>query len=52
MARSWYIVILIKSQKDPELIFSIHYWAKNMLEMFVIQHTSVWPNLILIVQSI
>ena len=23
-------------------------WAKNMLEMFVIQRTSIWPNLILI----
>ena len=36
-------VILIKSWKDLELV---------MLEMFVMQHTSIWPNFILIVTSI
>ena len=49
MARSRYVVILIKSQKGLELVSSLLHWAKNMLEMFVIQHTSIWPNFILIV---
>ena len=31
-----------------ELVSSLHHSAKNMLEMVVIQHTSIWPNFILI----
>ena len=38
MARSRYIVILIKS--GLELVSGLQDWAKNMLEMFDIQHTS------------
>ena len=49
MARSCYIIILIKSWKGLELASSLQHWVKNLLEMFVIQHTSVWPNFILIV---
>ena len=49
MARSCCIVILIKSQKSPELVSSFQDSAKNMLEMFVTQHISIWPNFILIV---
>ena len=35
-----------------ELVSSLQYRARNMLEMFVIQHTSIWPNFILIVLRI
>ena len=49
IARSRYIIILIKSLKGLELVSSLHHWAKNMLEMFVILHTRTWPNSILIV---
>ena len=37
-----------------ELASSLQYWAKNILEMFVIviQRTSIWPNFILIVHRI
>ena len=41
MTRSRYIVVLIKSEKGLELVFSLKHWAKNMLEMFAIQHTSI-----------
>ena len=41
MARSRYTVILIKSLKGLELVFSLHYGAKNMLEMIVMEHTSI-----------
>ena len=41
MARSCYIVILIKSKKSLELVSSPQRSAKNMLEMFVIYHTSI-----------
>ena len=35
--------------KGPGTIVSSHqHWSRNMFEMFVIQHTSVWPNFILI----
>ena len=34
---------------DLELVSSLQHWAKNMLEMFSIQHTSIWPSYILIV---
>ena len=37
-----------KIMKEPETISKLHHSAKNMLEMFVIQHTSIWPNFILI----
>ena len=33
-----------------ELASSLHFWAKTMLDMFVIQHTSISPNFILIVK--
>ena len=52
IGRSSYINILIKSQKGLELVSSLHHWTKNMLEMFVIQHTSIWPNLIFMVLRI
>ena len=48
MARSRYIVILIKSLKGLELASSLQQWVKNMLEMFPIQHISIWPNFLLI----
>ena len=47
MARSRYIVILIKLWKDLKLVSSLQFGAKNMLEMCVMQHTSIWPNIIL-----
>ena len=40
MARSRYIVAI--------LVSSLQHYIKNMLEIFVIQHTSIWPSLILI----
>ena len=48
MARSHYIAILIKSFKGLELVSSLPHWAKNMLQMLAIQHSSIWPNFILI----
>ena len=50
--RSHYIVISLKLQKGLELVSSPQHWAKNMLEMFIIRYTSMWPNLILIVLRI
>ena len=38
--------------KGLELVRSLQHWVKNILEMFAIQHTSIWPNLILIVLGI
>ena len=35
--------------KWPGTSFQSHQWARDMLEMLVIQHTSIWPNLILTV---
>ena len=52
MARSRYIVILMKSWKGLELVASLQHWAKNMLEMLGIENTSIWPNFILIVLTI
>ena len=52
MARSRYIVILIKPWKDPELVSSLENWTKIKLEILVIQQTSIWPNFILIVLRI
>ena len=52
MARTRYIDILIKSQKSLELAFSLLYWNKNMLKMFIIQHTSIWLNFILMTHRI
>ena len=52
MARSGYIVILIKSEKDLELVSNLQHWAWNMLQMFVIQHTYTWLNFILIAYRI
>ena len=49
MARLCPIVLLIKSKKDSELVSSLQYWTKNMLEILVIQHISIWPNFILTV---
>ena len=40
MARSCCIVILLKSEKSLELDSSLQYSTKNMLEIFLIQHTS------------
>ena len=49
---SYYIVILIKSWRSLELVSSLQHSAKNMLEMFVLLHTSIWPNFIFIVLRI
>ena len=38
MARSHYIVTLIKSKKGLELIYSPQHLANNMLEIFAIQN--------------
>ena len=40
MARSRSVFSLIKSWKGLELVISLQHGAKNMLEMFAIQHTS------------
>ena len=49
MARSRFVVILIKSEKGLEIVPSLRHWAKkNMLEMLDIQHNSIWPIFILI----
>ena len=46
MARSCPIVILMKlSSKGLELVASLQHWAKNMFEMFVIQHSYFLPGL-------
>ena len=37
-----------KSQKGLELVSSLQHWSKNMLEMFFIHYTSIWPNFVLI----
>ena len=34
------------------VVSSFEHGAKNMLEMFLVQHTSTWPNFILIVPRI
>ena len=47
MARSCCIAIL-KISYHLELVSSLQHSAGNMLEMFVRQHTSIWPNFILI----
>ena len=33
--------------KSLELVSSLKHSAKNMLQMFFIQHTNIWPNFIL-----
>ena len=35
-----------------EIVSSLQYWAKNILEMFALQRTSIWPNFILILRKI
>ena len=50
--RSTYIIISLKSWKGLELVSSLQYWAKNMLEIIVIRYTSIWPNFIFIARSI
>ena len=52
MAGSRYIFIIIKSRKGLELVSSLKHKAKNKLEMFAIQHRSIWPNFILIAPGI
>ena len=49
MATSCHTVILVKGLV---LVSSFQHWAKNMLEMFVIQQTIIWQNFILIVLRI
>ena len=49
MVRYRYIVVLIKSQGALELVPNLQHWVKNMLEMLVIQHTSIQTIFILIV---
>ena len=51
MDESCYIAILLKSKKGLKLVFSLQHWAKNMLEMFVIQQTSVRPTFILMIYT-
>ena len=51
VVESRYIVILMKLWKGLKLVSSLKHWAKN-IEMFVIQHINIWPNLILIVVKI
>ena len=41
MARSCCIAILMNSLKSVELVSSLQHSAKNILEMLVIQHTSI-----------
>ena len=41
-----------KTKKDFEPVSTLQHWAKNMLESFVIEQTSIWPNVILIVLRI
>ena len=41
--RYWYFNKIIT---EPELASSLPYWAKN-IEMFVIEHTSIWPSFLL-----
>ena len=48
LARSRYIVTIIKSQKGLKLFSSIQNSAKNKLEMFFLQYTSIWTNFFLI----
>ena len=48
LARSRYIVTIIKSQKGLKLFSSIQISAKNKLEMFFLQYTSIWTNFFLI----
>ena len=50
--RSTYIIISLKSWKGVELVSSLQYWAKNMLEIIVIRYTIIWPNFIFITRSI
>ena len=50
MARSPYIIILIKSTKGLELVASLQHWAKK-IEMFVIEDTSIWPSFILLLKN-
>ena len=35
-----------------ELVSSLQHWVKNMFKMFVIQHTSIWSNFILMLLRI
>ena len=38
--------------KGLELVSSLHHWAKYMLEMLFIQHTSIYLNFMLIARRI
>ena len=47
---SCYVAISLKSYNGLELVSSFQYWAKDMLEVFVVRYSSIWwPNFILIV---
>ena len=48
MTRSCCIAILIKSWNGLELVSNLQNSARNMFEIFVMQHTSIWPIVILI----
>ena len=41
MAKPCCIVILINSYKSLQLVSRLQHSAKNMLEMFAMQHTSI-----------
>ena len=52
MTRFLYVVVLVKLWKGLELVPSFQHWTKNILEMFVIEHISIWPNFISIALKI
>ena len=52
MARSRDIANFNKIIKGYGTVSSLQHWAKNMLKMFAMQHTSIWPNFISIVFKI
>ena len=41
MAKSYTIVILVKSSKGLELVSILQHRAKNVIEIFIIQHTII-----------
>ena len=45
---SCYTISFIKLWNDLEQVSSHQHWAKITSEMFAMQHTSIWPNFILI----
>ena len=50
--KSHYTAILVKSQKSPELVLSLHSRTKTELEIFVMSWTYIGPDFILILLRI